>query len=336
MKIVVPKETWAGEDRVVVLPDSARALVNSGHEVYVQSRAAYGIRIDDEAYRGSGAKIITDPAELYGMADMTVKLKAPTPEEFSLMKPSTLFCMLHSEQNPERVYYAGKQGLVCVGMENIRDDKGKRLVDQTKETGEAGVYYALRHLRKLPREVKAVVLGYGNVSTGAIQAASTLGMNIKIIRKSEFRYIPEYLKDADILMNGLTWPKSKRDGKEYLVTRGQIKQSNPDLIVLDISVDFPSPIETMHPTDYMNPFYMEEGRVHISIYGYPGLFPVSSSRIYSDQVMPLAKEIADNGGTKGIGKGSRLGKFIQKAVLNPGRMNWQKFAPQTERGSRIE
>ncbi|MBI5392818.1 hypothetical protein HZA96_03020 [Candidatus Woesearchaeota archaeon] len=293
--------------------------------------------ISNDEYTAAGAKIISEVKDLYGMAEVIVKVRAPLPAEFSLMQPSILFCMFHSEQNKQNIYYAGLQDLVIVEMEQIRDAKNYRLVNQTDITGEAGVYYALRHSQKMPSDMFAVVLGYGNVSSGALNTCYRLGINTKILRKSEYKFISWYLKNADLLINGIAWPENARLKREYIVSRDDIKNSSKTLIVLDLSVDFPNPIETIRPTDYSQPYYLEEGRVHISIYGYPGLFPVTSSRIYSEQVEPLILLIADNNGLKGIGNRGDLGAAIKKAILEPRKMNFEQYKPSDiQQGSRIE
>ena len=338
MNIIVPKETYPLERRVVVTPSSTKVLVDAGHNVYVQAGAGNGIEISDETYASAGAVIIADSVDLYAQVQggMVIKMKAPSPEEFSFMQKAILFCMLHTRQNTARVYSLGLQELVGVAMEEIRDAKDRRLIDQTDITGEVGVYYALRHFQKMPQDMKAVILGYGNVATGAITACAKLGIAYKIIRRKEFKHLPLWLNDADLLINAIAWPEKQREKREYLITREDIQNSKPGMIVLDLSVDFPNPIETIRPTNYQNPFYIEEGRVHISIYGYPGLVPVTSSRIYSRQVLPIALAIANSGGLSGIHRPGDLGASIQRAIVDPSKMNWVQYRPQPPQASRIE
>ena len=330
MKISVPKESYPLERRVMVLPSTARSLINAGHEVFVQETAAEGIGISDKEYRLAGAEIISCSSELFEIADMVIKLKMPSPGEYALMRNLIMFGMVHSEQNPYNIYFAGLNNLQVVEMEKVRDEKGERLINQTGITGEAGVYYAIQHFQKLPSEMKVVILGYGGISSGAIKACSKLGIDFKIIIKAEFPFIAEYLNKADLLINGLCWPAEKRLNREYLVSREDIRNSKPGMIILDLAVDDPSPIETLHPTSYSDPFYLDEGRVHISIYGYPGLFPKSSSEIYSRQVLPLALTIANNNGLDSIGDVCDLGKAIEEAVLNPDKYDWRQFKKDAE------
>ena len=339
MNIVVPKETYPSEKRVIILPHSAKVLVEAGHNVFVQAGAGSEINIPDSLYVNAGATIISDTTELYASAKhgIIVKLRAPSNEEFSFMENITLICMLHIAQNTDRIYYLGSQKLVGLALENIRNERNMRLIDQTGITGEKGVYYALQHSKKMPSDMNAVILGYGNVATGAINACSKLGINYKIMRRTELKNISLWLTDADLLVNAISWPEEQIRKQEYLITRNDIKNSNPGMVVLDLAVDFPGPIETVHPTTYRNPFYMEEGRVHISIYGYPGLVPITSSRIYSEQILPIVSIIAYNGGLNNIKNAGVLGSFIQPAIVDPSNYgDWKKYKPLTSPGSRIE
>ncbi len=336
MIIAVPKETFPLEKRVMVLPSSVNKIVSAGHVVRVQVGAGIEIRVSDADYEKMGAQMVTEAQDLYSGANMIVKLKAPNPHEFSLMENAILFCMLHSEQNTERIYHLGDRKLVAIEMEKIRNKKNQRVIDQTDITGESGVYYALRHFDKMPYDINAIVLGYGNVSSGAIKALGKLGANIKILRKSEFKYIEQYLDECDLLVNGISWPKIKRDAKAYLVTREMIQKSKPGMVVLDLAVDFPGVIETSKPTDYVNTYYLEEGHVHIGIYGYPGLVPVTSSRVYDQQVLPITLLIANNNGLENIKKAGDLGEAVSKAILDPEKIDWQSLNPSQKTESPIE
>jgi alanine dehydrogenase len=99
-----------------------------------------------------------------------------------------------------------------------------------------------------------------------------------------------------------------------------LKKLNPGAVVLDLSVDYPNPIETCKPTTLTKPWFKQDNIFYISIYGYPGLVPISSVNRYSKQILPLVLEITNNNGIEGIEK-SELGKNIKNAVINPDKEN---------------
>ena len=57
MKIGVPKEIKIHEYRVGLVPAGVRELVDSGHQVLVQSGAGAGIGFDDSHYLAAGGTI---------------------------------------------------------------------------------------------------------------------------------------------------------------------------------------------------------------------------------------------------------------------------------------
>ena len=65
MKIGIPKEIKDHEYRVGMIPAGVHALVESGHEVFVQEKAGIGSGISDQEYIGAGARMVPDAATAY-------------------------------------------------------------------------------------------------------------------------------------------------------------------------------------------------------------------------------------------------------------------------------
>ena len=311
MKIGVAREHGlAGSDkRAVLLPGEVKKIVRARHRVFVEKGMGEGIFIDDSEYKKAGATIVSEPRNVFSQK-LVVKLRAPSDNEFLMMKNNILLSMMHIEQNVDRVELIVKQKIKVIAMEKVINQYDERLIDCTAITGEQAMLYVLSLALKSPGECKVLVLGYGRVASGAINVANKLGAKVKILRKSEYRNIRYHLKNKDILVNGITWPKYHRDKKDYVVTRKMLRLLNPGAIIVDISVDFPNPIETCRPTYPNDPWYEIDGVKHICIYGYPALVPITSSRRYSRQLCPLVLDIAKNG-VKG------MSKPLQRALLKP-------------------
>ncbi|MDI1350335.1 Re/Si-specific NAD(P)(+) transhydrogenase subunit alpha [Aquabacterium sp.] len=88
MLIGIPMETFAGETRVAVTPETVKKLKAQGHTLRVQSGAGVSASVTDEAYVAAGAEI-TDVAGALG-ADMVLKVRAPSAEERAQMKPGAV------------------------------------------------------------------------------------------------------------------------------------------------------------------------------------------------------------------------------------------------------
>ena len=76
MLIGVPKEIKNHEYRVGLAPASVRELVTHGHQVIIESNAGIGIGAPDQIYQEAGAKLSSDPAEIFGVTEMIVCLMA--------------------------------------------------------------------------------------------------------------------------------------------------------------------------------------------------------------------------------------------------------------------
>jgi len=293
---IIRERGGRGSDRrVILMPAEAGQLTQAGIGVYVESGAGSGLQITDEQYIKAGAVIVDTPEEAIGR-DMIVKLKALSAQEAAFMKPGGIaLAMIHSEQSPQNAMAIAQAGGVAVAMEAICNEYGERMVDCTDMTGEQAMILAFHLFEKVPWDCKVLVMGYGRVSTGAITIASKLGAKVQILRKCQYPYIEHFLEGTDILVNGITWPKEKRDNYEYVVTRPMLQRLNRPGMVVDLSVDYPNPVETSRPTDMREPTYEVDGIVHMGIYGYPALVPYSSSERYSRQLLPIILEIAEKG-----------------------------------------
>ncbi len=311
MEIAIVKEIAAHgkEIRPILLPREVGRLADEGHRVFVEKGLGKGVFIPDSDYESHGAKVIAGRRELF-RKPIVVKLKPPLPQEFKLLRNNLLFCMLHAEQNPQYVRMLKKAEAQAIAMELIRNRAGERLISCCEMAGEQGMLMAFHLAKKSPAECNVLMLGYGSVATGALKVAFSLGAKVKMLRKSEYRYIRHFIRHRDIIANAICWPKEERENKTYLITKDMLSLVNKGGVILDLSVDYPNPIESCHPTLIDRPTYEVEGITHISIFGYPGLAPVSSATRYSRQILPILLKIASV-------SLDRLPLYLKKALINP-------------------
>ena len=88
MLIGVPKEIKAREFRVGMTPAGVATLVARGHRVLIEKGAGLGSGLADESYVQAGASIVGSKEEVWGQADMVVKVKEPIAPEFGSMRKS--------------------------------------------------------------------------------------------------------------------------------------------------------------------------------------------------------------------------------------------------------
>jgi H+-translocating NAD(P) transhydrogenase subunit alpha len=97
VRIVVPKETAAGERRVALVPESCKKLRDAGYEISIEAGAGVQASFPDDAYRDLGVAIGSDPATLLGSADLVLKIAAPAisrnggRDETAWMRPGAIY-----------------------------------------------------------------------------------------------------------------------------------------------------------------------------------------------------------------------------------------------------
>jgi H+-translocating NAD(P) transhydrogenase subunit alpha len=95
VRIVVPRETAAGERRVALVPESCKKLIQAGYEIAIESGAGEAAGFANSLYTEAGAAIVADPASLFASGDIVLKVTAPGTnggrDETSWMKPGAIY-----------------------------------------------------------------------------------------------------------------------------------------------------------------------------------------------------------------------------------------------------
>ena len=103
MKIAAPREVNLDERRVALVPDVTTRMVKAGLEVWVEAGAGEPACFPDAVYATAGAHILTDPAALWGGADVVLKVRAPRARdgfhEVDLLRPGAMLIGLLNPQD---------------------------------------------------------------------------------------------------------------------------------------------------------------------------------------------------------------------------------------------
>ncbi len=75
MKIGVVKETFPGERRVALIPDSVTALSKQGHAVSVEAGAGTEAGFPDDEYRQKGATVVAERSKLFASTDVVLQVR---------------------------------------------------------------------------------------------------------------------------------------------------------------------------------------------------------------------------------------------------------------------
>ena len=77
MRIGIPAEIKADENRVAITPSGVAAFATRGHEVVLEAGAGMFSAIPDRAYRAAGAAVVEGADAVWERADLVLKVKEP-------------------------------------------------------------------------------------------------------------------------------------------------------------------------------------------------------------------------------------------------------------------
>ncbi len=140
VKVGVPREVTEGERRVGLVPETVGRLVKDGFEVIVESGAGRDYNLD-AAYEEAGASIAGGPDEVYGEADIVVKVQSPTEDEIGLLREGqVLICFLNGPQEPELVEKLADEGVTVFSNEAVPRTSAAQAMDALSSMGSIAGY----------------------------------------------------------------------------------------------------------------------------------------------------------------------------------------------------
>jgi NAD(P) transhydrogenase subunit alpha len=189
MRIGVPKETAAGEHRVALVPEVVSKLQAKGIEVLVQAEAGADAMLTDAAFRDAGARIATDPAEVW-QSDVVVTIAPPDPQAIrGLGSGSILIGFLAPLTSPQTTRALADAHATAFAMEAIpRISRAQAMDALSSQSNVAGYRAALLGAEEMGRfypmlmtaagtipPAKVLVLGVGVAGLQALATARRLG-----------------------------------------------------------------------------------------------------------------------------------------------------------------
>jgi len=140
MKVGVPKEIAEGETRVGLVPETVGKMVKDGFEVLVETGAGRDYNLD-ENYEEAGATIASDAGEIYGEADLIVKVTKPTEDEIGQMhEDQVLVCFLNGPIFPKTVEALAEAGVTVFSNEMVPRTSVAQAMDALSSMGSLAGY----------------------------------------------------------------------------------------------------------------------------------------------------------------------------------------------------
>src|SRR5512142_2024493 len=126
MEIGIPVEPHQGEYRVGLTPQGVQFMTQAGHRCYIERGAGQGAGFEDTVYEKAGARIVYDVQEVYGRADLILKVGAPTTNELALLREHQTVCAFwHLAACPREVTHTLiDKRVTAVAYETIQREDG--------------------------------------------------------------------------------------------------------------------------------------------------------------------------------------------------------------------
>ncbi|PYZ97370.1 alanine dehydrogenase [Alteribacter lacisalsi] len=346
MKIGVPREIKNNENRVALTPAGVLILKQEGHDILVEHDAGIGSGFTSADYAEAGATILHDPADIWGRADMVMKVKEPLESEYGYFREGLiLFTYLHLAAVPELARALTENKVTAVAYETVEVNGALPLLTPMSEVaGRMAAQIGAQFLEKpkggsgvllsgVPgvKRGKVTVIGGGVVGTNAAKIAMGLGADVTIIDLS-----PERLRQLDdifgteintLMSNPVTLANAVKESDlvigavlikgakaPRLVTEDMIKDMLPGSVIVDVAIDQGGIFETIDRiTTHDEPTYTKHGVLHYAVANMPGAVPRTSTIALTNVTVPYAVQIANKGIHKAIADNPALESGVNTA-----------------------
>ncbi len=343
MIIGILKEIKPNEYRVAGTPATVKEIVTHGHKVLVQKDAGLGSGYTNEEYKAAGAEILDTADEVYTKADLFYKVKEFFPEEYKYMnKDKIIYTYIHSNAHPEETDAILESKVTAIAYEDITDDNGgfPLLKPMSILAGKGGFLAATQHMQAINggngtllanvcgvEAPTVTIIGSGNAGLGAAELAVAFKNNVRILdininamedaktklgsnvsfMFSNRENIVKCLKESDVIINCIMWPKHRKD---HLIGREDLKLMKKGAMIVDVACDDEGAVETCRSTSHDDPVYYEEGVKHYCVDNIPSAFARTASILLSEATLPYLLKIANKGVEKALKEDKNLLKGL--------------------------
>tara|TARA_Y100000590_G_scaffold276490_1_gene310425 strand:+ start:541 stop:1653 length:1113 start_codon:yes stop_codon:yes gene_type:complete len=333
MKIGVPKEIKAQENRIGLTPESVKQLTSNGHEVLVENNGGFEAGFENEHYTSAGAKILNKVEDIFNDAEIIVKVKEPLSNEVKMIRENQIvFTYLHLAAAKELTEGLLKSKSICIAYETVTDNNGRLplLAPMSAVAGRMSVQAGAHCLEKNQKGRglllggapgveggTVVILGGGVVGENAAIIATGMRAKVHIVDKSEKRLqelskifgdkiIPELsgkndfnklIASADLVIGGVLIPGAEAP---KLITKPMLKDMKRGSVIVDVAIDQGGCVETSKPTTHAEPTYIVNDVVHYCVANMPGGVPRTSTLALNKATLPYLMKLADNGYQKAL------------------------------------
>jgi alanine dehydrogenase len=303
-------------------------LCAAGHTCYIEHDAGVGGGFSDTDFEQAGGRIVYTPHEVFGRADLLLKVARPLLEEVEWLRPgTTLAGLLHlGSSREDKIALMQEKQITALAYEHIQlpdgsvpvrtplSQIGGRLAAQVAarlmQNNAGGKGILLGGAPGVP-PAEVVVIGAGVVGTEAVHAFVAMGAHVTVLDTnltalqriynqyscvvtmiSYSANIARACSYADVVVVSILTPGER---PPIVVTRENVRAMKPRSLIMDISIDEGGAVETSRPTTHEHPTYVEEGVIHFCVPNIPSVVARTSTYAFLNAAFPFISEVANKG-----------------------------------------
>ncbi len=346
MRIGVPAETKTAEYRVALTPAGAHELSRAGHQVLVQADAGAGSRLPDADYRSAGATLVAEAGEAWA-ADLVLKVKEPTPQEYRYLRPGlVLFTYLHLAADRRCTEALLGSGTVGIGYETVElaDGSLPLLTPMSEVAGRMAPQVAASLLERERggrgvlisgvsgvHAARIVVLGAGVAGSNAAAIAVGLHAEVTVLDRDVTRLraldaiyrghlqtvtsnrheVARAVSEADAVIGAVLVHGARTP---VLVDDEMVAGMLPGSVIVDISVDQGGCVAGARPTTHEAPTFPIHDSVFYGVANMPGAVPHTSTFALTNATLPYVVELAGRGWQDAVSRNPALRAGVNTAA----------------------
>lgn len=328
MNIGIPKERRSFEFRVGMTPAGVQMLTRQGHTCYIEHEAGLGAGFSDREYEQAGGRIVYSAHEVFGRADLLLKVARPLYEELEWLRPQTIVAgLLHlASSRQDKIDMIQQKGLTAVAYEQIHLPDGTvpvrkplsqiggalsaQISARLLQNNAGGKGILMGGISSVP-PAEVVIIGAGVFGTYATRAFVGLGAHVTVLdtnmealhRIYDMRLgvgtmlaypqaIEEAIVNADVVVAAILVPGER---PPIIITREMVQKMKERSVIMDISIDEGGCVETSRPTTHEKSTFIEEGVIHYCVPNIPSVVARTSTFAFINAAFPFILEIANKG-----------------------------------------
>lgn len=319
-KIGIPKEIKEYENRVSIVPNDVKRLLDSYDNIliYVQMNAGFAAGYCDNDYIAMGAIIVDTIEDIYSKANIIVKVKEPQEKEYSLINSThSVLSFFHFAGNNDLITAMINSNAKCYAFETIQDDNGRFpiLSPMSVIAGRKSMIVAdkFRNNRSNMNKNKytfITIIGVGNVGKAAAEQAILMGYKtinlidndyekIKSIEQSNPTIFKSYEMNAtnlkklmifsDIVISSIY--NNGMKASKVITTELLDLMTSPSSIIIDVAIDQGGTTEKSIPTTFKNPFIKYKNTNIYCVPNIPSYEPTEASIKLSNSIYPYLNSL---------------------------------------------